>query len=435
MLIEFSTKNFRSIRERQTLSMVSDSGKELQETNLTQVLGGKLELVRSAVIYGANASGKSNLIKALQTMKTIVLSSAQSQRGVELPVTPYLFDSSVNEPTEFEVSFIVDDVRYQYGFITTSKQILEEWLIAYPKGRPQTWIERRFDLALGRYEWNSAEKLSGPQNIWQSATRSNALYLSTAVQLNSLQLQPLFDWFQSTLQVVGMEGFVGAGGLASDVTVQKYGEGETKTQLVGFLQAADFAIDDIVVERAKPYEYQYFNPRRTDLPRRMLMEQPIFSESEIISVKTIHLGPGGEQFSLGIENESDGTQKFFALAGPWLDALQHGTVLVIDEMNNNLHPNLVRFLVQTIHNNALNLHSTQLIFTTHETSILSQEVFRRDQIWFMEKDEYNATRLYPLSDFSPRKGVENLEKNYLQGRYGALPYFREVSRSFSGEAL
>lgn len=426
MLIEFSVTNFRSIRERQTLSLVSDSGREFQQTNTVSVLEDKLDLLRSAAIYGANAAGKSNLIKALQAMKNIILASAQGQRGLDLPITPYLFDEHVTQPTEFEVSIVVQQIRYQYGFIATRRQILEEWLIAYPKGRPQAWIDRRFVPEKERYQWENSEKLSGPQHIWQSATRPNALFLSTAIQLNSLQLQPIFDWFQSTLQIITTDR------LSVDATIRTYGEGEAKAKLVRFLQAADFAINDVIVERSKPYEYSYFTSRRVEPSIRMLAEQPLQQTEEIYSVKTLHRGTSGELFPLAIEEESEGTQKFFALAGPWLNAIQQGNVVVVDEMNEHLHPNLVRFLVQTIHNPALHEQPTQLIFTTHETSILSQDVFRRDQIWFTEKDEFNATRLYPLSDFSPRKGVENLEKNYLQGRYGALPYFREITTAFDG---
>lgn len=425
MLIEFCVKNFRSLRESQTLSMVAGSGKELQQTNLIPILDGKLDLLRSAAIYGANASGKSNLIKALETMKNIVLTSAQGQRGVDLPITPYLFDLNAEQPTEFEVSILVEGIRYQYGFVATRKQILEEWLIAYPKGRPQRWIDRHYNAENQIYEWDSAEKLSGPQHVWQSATRSNALFLSTAIQLNSTQLQPVFDWFQKRLQIIGVEK------LSADFTVRNYGQEDTKQQLVRFLQAADFAIDDILVEHSKPYEYTYFTSRPIDPHLRMIGERPQAHADETVSVKAVHRGPSGELYPLRIEEESDGTQKFFALAGTWLDALQQGNVLVVDEMNENLHPNLVKFLVQSVHNNAPNSSEMQLIFTTHETSLLTQELFRRDQIWFTEKDEFNATRLYPLSDFSPRKGVENLEKNYLQGRYGALPYFRKIDEIFA----
>ena len=149
---------------------------------------------------------------------------------------------------------------------------------------------------------------------------------------------------------------------------------------------------------------------------------------ERIDLTLFHLGQDkGHLFELDFNEESDGTQRFFRLAGPWLDVLQEGRILCVDELNAHLHPLLVQYLVEMFHNQEKNPNNAQLIFTTHETSILNQELFRRDQIWFTEKDEYNATTLYPLTDFRPRKGVENLERGYLQGRYGALPYFHEIT--------
>jgi AAA15 family ATPase/GTPase len=426
MLIEFTVTNYRSIKHQQTLSMVSANSRELQNTNTTAVLEGRLDLVRTAAIYGPNASGKSNLIKALQTMIAIVLWSAQSQRGDEVPVTPYLFDRETqDQPTEFEVHFVVDDVRYQYGFAASKQQILEEWLFAFPKGRSQNWIDRKFNPQTQKYEWGNTEKLAGPKYLWQEATRLNALFLSTAIQLNSTQLQPVFDWFQSTLQVYGNAP------LTPDFTIKQVGNGEGKQQVLDFLQAADFAIADLEVERKYQYEIKY-PMRRMEMAAKLLAERPIEPEGEQFDVKTVHLGSNGERFALDLQEESDGTRKFFALTGPWLAALERGAILIVDELNDNLHPKLVKFLVQMFHDNNLNRHNAQLIFTTHETSILNQEVFRRDQVWFTEKDEFNATTLYPLSDFSPRKGVENLEKHYLQGRYGALPYFRTANMVLEG---
>lgn len=426
MLIEFAVKNFRSIKNQQTLSLVSASSNELQNTNTASVAEGRLDLVRSAAIYGANASGKSNLIKAFQTMIAIVVGSAQSQRGDEVPVMPYLFDTDTQaKPTEFEVHFVAGDVRYQYGFAASKQQVNEEWLYAFPKGRSQQWIDRTFNPQTQKYEWGSTEKLTGPKYFWQEATRPNALFLSTAIQLNSTQLQPVFDWFQSTLQVYGHAP------LTPDFTIKQASSDGGKQQVLGLLQAADFAIADLEIERRYQYEVKY-PMRRMEVSSRLVAERAFEPEGEQFDVRMVHVGNNGERFPLDMKEESDGTRKFFALAGPWLEALQKGSVLIIDELNDNLHPNLVKFLVQLFHDNQLNRHNAQLIFTTHETSLLNQDVFRRDQIWFTEKDECNATTLYPLSDFSPRKGVENLEKHYLQGRYGGLPYFRKVSELLEG---
>ncbi|MFN8489455.1 MAG: ATP-binding protein [Caldilineaceae bacterium] len=431
MLIEFSVKNFRSIKERQTLSMVSATGGELRQTNTMRILDGRLTLLRSVAIYGPNASGKTNLIRALQTMRRIVLSSAQRQRGDDIRVTPYLFDHTAQtQPCEFEVIFISDGIRYQYGFTATNKQILEEWLFAYPKGRSQTWIDRKFDQSTQKYEWGNTDKLTGTKQLWQEATRSNALFLSTAIQLNNTQLQPAFDWFKVKLKIVGLDA------LGPRFTLEQCEIAQSKQQIIDFLQAADFNIDDLEVE-SEAEDVEHLLEELPNASRERLAERLKDANNAKVKkfrVRTVHVGSNKERFTIDMNDESDGTQKFFAFAGPWLDVLEKGYVLIVDELNDNLHPKLVRFLVQMFHNPVLNQQDAQLIFTTHETSILSQDVFRRDQVWFTEKDKYNATTLYPLSDFSPRKETENLEKNYLQGRYGALPYFQDITNISEGRS-
>lgn len=406
MLIDFSVKNFKSIKERQTLSMVATKGGELRSSNIIQTLDNKLELVRTAAIYGPNASGKTNLVKALQTMQRIVVNSS-GQRGDNVGVTPYLFDKETQLlPSEFSVTFIIQNVRYEYGFITTNEQVLEEWLFAYPKGRPQAWIDRKFNNNSQEYQWGNMDKLTGTKQVWQDATRPNALFLSTAILLNNMQLQPVFDWFRFLRMV---RPFIDLSVDDHFFTFQLCQDNNFKLEVIKLLQIADFNISDLELKNEPESKREY-------------------------AVKTIHIGKEGEKHSLDIKDESSGTQKFFAYVGFWLYELKNGHILVVDELDNSLHPHLVKYMVRMFHDNTLNIKNAQLIFTTHETSILSQEIFRRDQIWFTEKDEFNATTLYPLSDFSPRKGVENLEKNYLQGRYGALPYFRNVADLFGIQA-
>lgn len=417
MLVEFTVKNFRSIKERQTLSMVSNSGKELYDSNTISILNGKQSLVRSAVIYGPNAAGKSNLIKALKTMEEIVLESAQGQRGDKLPVTPYLFDRvTATMPTEFSVIVVYDNIRYDYGFAATAERVVEEWLLAYPKGRAQSWIERKYNPTTEQYEWGNTEKLLGTRQLWQEATRSNALFLSTAIQLNNKQLQPVFDWFGTVVRFL-------RGDVSPSFSVEMANSQEGKAELIAFLQYADFAITDLKIQREKFHPDKLSRDWPDDL-RKQIAEQ--LKDAESVNVQTVHKGPDNYVAALDIDEESEGTKRVFTLAGPWLDVLKNGWILTVDELSNSLHPTLVKYLVEMFHNPKINRKNAQLIFTTHETSILSQQVFRRDQIWFVEKDEFNATVLYPLSDFSPRKGVENIENGYLQGRYGALPYVRNL---------
>ena len=410
MLIEFSVENFRSIRDQASLTLVADSGKERLTTHTIEVaVGGArpIALLRSAAIYGANASGKTNLLRALETMQRIVLRSASELDA--LPVVPFRFDTaSEAKPTTFEVQCLAGGVRYQYGFSATSEAIVDEWLYAWPQGRIQTWFERSASNV-----FKFGDKLSGEKEVWRKSTRPNALFLSTAVTLNSSQLQPLFDWFKDSLHVAGI------GGWSNSFTVECC-EGQRKEEIVGFLQQADLAVSDLrLIEEA-------FSPELISDSMPSALRDEIareLSDAKLIKPRLSHEMPEGRIVELDLAEESDGTQKVFALAGPWTEALEKGHVVVLDELHDQLHPALVRFLINLFHDPNRNRNGAQLIFSTHETSILNQEVFRRDQIWFCERNRELATTLFPLTDFRPRKGVENLERSYLAGRYGGVPCF------------
>lgn len=416
MLIEFCVANFRSIREKQTLSLVKAHGDELAATNIAKVTAvQKFELLRSAAIYGPNAGGKSNLLLAMRTMQRIVIESATRQRGDDLPVTPFrLSDSTVGAPSEFEATFIVDGVRYQYGFASTDKRIHEEWLIAYPKGRAQHWFSRLWNSTDQEYQWHLGTQLAGEKLLWKNTTRENALFLSTAVQLNSRQLQPIYDWFKTYLHTTDVDGW--APGFSASLC-----EGEEKKKILSFLKGADIDIDDILIEK-EPFDPKSLPEEMPDSVRQEIITR--FKDKHFIEINTVHKSSEGKDITFDIDDESDGTQKLFAFAGPWIDSLANGYVLFIDELNNSLHPKLVEYLVRLFHSNKTNPLNAQLIFTTHETSILNQNLFRRDQVWFCERGNDKSTTLTPLTDFKPRKGRENLEAAYLSGRYGALPYVR-----------
>jgi AAA15 family ATPase/GTPase len=313
---------------------------------------------------------------------------------------------------------VADGVRYQYGFSATPERIHEEWLFAYPNGRSQKWLGRAWDAEKETYQWEKCNALTGQKQLWQDSTRENALFLSTAVQLNSKQLQPVYDWFKKTLRLANVSGW------SPSFTASLCKDSEQSKKVLAFLQAADLDIQDVIVESEKMSAKHFPDDMPDELKTTLLAKM---QDSEVLDIKTVHRSLDGRAVSFDFRDESDGTQKFFAFAGPWLDALKNGFVLVIDELHDNLHPKMVQFLVQLFHNSETNQKNAQLVFTTHETSILNQDVFRRDQIWFCEKDDKQSTRLYPLTDFKPRKERENLEASYLAGRYGALPYLRSMS--------
>lgn len=420
MLIEFRVGNYRSFNSPQVLSLAAGSGNELQKENSFEApCYGLPRLLRSAVVYGPNAAGKSNLIRAAGFMKNMVLSSAKgSQADEPIGVTPFLHDPEGRaEPCEFEMIFIEDQVRYQYGFEVTAKRVTHEWLLAYPESRAQRWFEREYDFEAGTDKWYFGSKFKGQRKVWQEATRANALFLSTAIQLNSEQLQPVFNWFKRMV-VITQNAF-----LSPSFTVKQCEEPGGKEKILRILKTADPSIADI---EFREDEFS-LNSLPSDMPddlKEKLTEELVDKKTKKIFF--LHHGTRGDQRSaIEWSDESGGTRKLFSYAGSWLEILNNGRVLWADELETSFHPLMIRFLVKLLNNPKTNTKNAQLVFTTHNTSLLDQDLLRRDQVWFMEKDECNGTQLYPLSDFSPRKG-EALEKGYLHGRYGALPYIGEV---------
>ncbi|MDP2227733.1 MAG: ATP-binding protein [Moraxellaceae bacterium] len=422
MLIQFTAKNYRSNKDEQALSLVKGKGDELAATNcFSPDAPATVSLLRAAAIYGPNAAGKSNLMKALLAMKTLVMTSASRiQPGESLDVTPFLLDEQASaEASEFEATFVAEGVRYQYGFSALSERVTEEWLLAFPNGRPQRWFGRAWNMETQAYEWEMGSSLSGQKQLWQESTRANALFLSTAVQLNSQQLRPVYNWFSSTLKMTNVAGW------QPGFTASLCQNAGSRDRVLDFLRAADLDIQDIRVE-AEKISVKHLPDDMPDALKAKILED--MKDNDVYDVKTVHVTKSGYRVEFELDEESDGTRKIFAFAGPWIDVLKNGHVMFIDELHDNLHPKIVQFLVQLFHSTETNPKNAQLIFTTHDTSVLNQEVFRRDQIWFCEKDEAQATTLYPLTDFSPRKGRENLEAAYLAGRYGALPYLRALRK-------
>jgi AAA15 family ATPase/GTPase len=419
MLIEFRATNFRSILDTQTLSLVAGSAKELiEENSFDSGLPGFPRLLRSAVIYGANAAGKTNLLRALQYVQGMVLTSAAvSASGAHIAHTPFrLSEASKNRPSEFEVVFADNDIRYEYGFTATADRFHNEWLIAYPHGRPQRWFEREYVADKQSYKWSFGSKLKGSPRVWRDATRDNALFLSTAIQLNSEQLQPVFAWFQKKLVVVASW----AAQLNAGLTYKMLDDANSKENLLRFMRAADLGISDLTLQR-EPL-----------LPGKQLAGQFVLDNvvagqiPTLLRVSSLHKSNDtGDSVAFEMQDESHGTQKLFDAAGAWLNVLNNGEVLLVDELDTSLHPLMTRFIVELFHRSSSNLKNSQLVFTTHDTSLLDPDIFRRDQVWFVEKDKESASRVYPLSEFSPRKG-EALERGYLKGRYGALPFIGEL---------
>ena len=414
MLVEFSVANFKSIKDEARLSLVASPRKERRETNVATLKPNEgvrpIPLLRSAAIYGANAAGKTNLLRALQVMQRMV-TRPTGDLG-ELPVTPFRFDPDCEaRPTTFEVMCFAGGVRYQYGFSATGRAVVKEWLYAWPRGRVQVWFERD-GTETGEDGFRFGDKLSGDKEVWRRATRPDALFLSTAVSLNSDRLRPVFDWFAKNLHTARIGGWV------NNFSMECCSD-HRKGEIIEFLHAADLAISDLRIIEKDFSPNMILGDMPSELKEKMKKD---LAGVKVANLRLRHDTGNGKPVELDLEEESDGTQKVFALSGPWLDTLENGHVIVFDELHDNLHPALVRFLVERFHDPRLNTKGAQLVFSTHDTSILTQDVFRRDQLWFCERNARQETRLFPLTDFRPHKGLENLERSYLAGRYGALPY-------------
>ena len=423
MFIEFNVTNYRSIRGTQTISMAASKYyNELDEMNcFDSGIAGLPKMLRSAVIYGPNAAGKSNLFRALHFMQSFVLESHSLQEGQTIKTVPFALNKrSQTEPSEFEIFFLQDNVRYQYGFAANRMRVTKEWLLAFPEGKAQRWYEREYDATADKDKWYFGSKFSGRRQLWQEATRKNALFLSTAIQLNNEQLKPVFSWFQNKLVTI-LPGTP----INLKFSIDQCASEEGTLRIMDFMNSADIGISGIEVKKIPipPMKSEMLPP---DMPQpikeKILLEM---QGKELPDIQFLHKMDTGESVPFRFSDESDGTKRLFAFAGPWLDVLAKGRILFVDELGTSLHPLMVRFLLGLIQNQEINRYNAQLIFTTHDISVLDTDILRRDQIWFVEKDPKQASRLYPLSDFKPRQG-EALERGYLKGRYGALPFIGEL---------
>ncbi|MBI3921326.1 MAG: ATP-binding protein [Armatimonadetes bacterium] len=417
MLIEFRVRNYRSFKDEQVLSFVASSGSELEQNTFSaEAVGKKMRVLKSAAVYGPNAAGKSNLIKALRYMKKFVLESAEEgQAGKPTGADPYRLDPQrAREPSRFELTFVSDGGRYQYGFAADSQRVHEEWLTAYPKGQPQMWFERSVDI---EGEYNFGPSLKGERAKLTKLTRENCLFLSIGAKFANKQLTEVYSWFRESLQYIDPRTDI-SGFTAHLIHENK----EFADAIHGLLKDADMGIRGVEVNKRAWSEAELPDDMPSELKRKIADE---LKDQYFYVIRTLHTATEGQKLiSFSLDDESDGTQRYFALIGPWLDVLKNGRVLCIDELDTSLHPLLSRTLIALFHHAEINTRGAQLLFTTHDTTLLDNSLFRRDQIWFTEKDEAGASHLYPLLDFRPRKD-ESLQKGYLAGRYGALPFLGE----------
>ncbi|OGP59148.1 MAG: hypothetical protein A2V67_07565 [Deltaproteobacteria bacterium RBG_13_61_14] len=448
MLIEFSVENFLSFKERATLSMVAAKDNALPPNFIRSAQGTNLNLLKSAVVYGANASGKSNLIDAIRFMRNFLRTSTQNQQGdTPIKITPFKLDAAmVSKPSTFDITFLWRGVRYNYGFSADSQYIHREWLFSYEKKKGRMLFERTQKTKKSEPQFRFSSYWEGERKRLAKRARSQALFLSVAAQFNNKLADNVMSWFQEWLKFISWNPAEGSDFFKTCRLIQR--EAGKKEEIIDFLKQADLGIRDFIVEKVPighlkvksklPGKYKKvmkdfdravkaLDKTLTNVLKEISKKGSEPYELSKNNVITVHEGKdkSGHFMNIPFEftEESDGTQKFFSLSGLWLDALEKGATLVVDELDVRLHSLLTKWLIQTFHKEELNQKGAQLIFTTHDASLLDKALFRRDQIWLTEKESDGATSLYSIWDFKegkPRK-EENLQKGYLAGRFGAIP--------------
>ena len=382
MLIQFSVENFMSIKNKAVLNLSASETDNEHPGNYAEI--NKARCLRTALIYGANASGKSCLMKALASAILMIRSSQAMQVGQPISlITPFMLDKvSPTKPTAFEFIFFSNGVRYLYGFSATKEKIVDEYLYVYGSAKKSMVFERINTI---NYEYTKANTVEF--KAYEEKNTANKLLLATATAWNCKKTYDPYMWFATGIDIVTPDADINK--LYAFNVLPQIDSPEIREFILRLLKNADISIEN--------YGYQ--------------------PNSKILI--TEHTNPNNERYSLLFNNESLGTQNLFVLSPLLYDALKNGKTLMIDEMSS-LHTLLVQYIVSLFNDPTVNVNNAQLVFVTHDTNLLDLSVFRRDQIYFIEKNDFGESDLFSLDNFSVRKN-EKVRVAYLLGRYGAIP--------------
>ena len=411
MLLQFNVSNFMSIKEEVTLTAFANASKE-HEKNL--LICGKDRVLPTLAIYGANAAGKSNIFKALARAIMMVRLSNNLQINSPTGFEPFLFDdNSRNGKTKMDFLFYHNGKKFEYGFTADSKYIYEEYLYEYKSSKPTMIFERS---NIKDYKFTSAYKELAQ---YKGKNTSNKLFMCTATAWNCEATKDAFLWFSESIDTYNRFSFDDTNQLLSYLDIHQ-DNSEIKDFMLSLLKHAEINIQDYV------FESQILENPTIQLPPGIQIDKTLFSTMKQFRLETIHQieSDNGnlKSYRLNFDHESDGTMRLFAYGPIIMDALKKGRTIVIDEIDNSLHTNLSRYLIELFNDPNINRNGAQLIFNSHDVNLLDLDLFRRDQIYFVEKNNKTGiTDLYSLADYSPRKN-ENIQKGYIQGRYGAIPF-------------
>lgn len=434
MLLQFSFSNFRTFRGLQTLNLVAGNrDKTLPENCITPSLPGLtgklLRWNKGAAIYGANASGKTTVLEALSALADMVKLSAKLTDPKEpiAQIDPFALDpAAAAEPTAFVVSFIQDGVRYEYRVAATRERIQHESLRSFPSVQEEEWFTRDWSEEAGGHVFGPEKPKTFKRDpLLEKRTLPNALHLSKLISENDKQVEPVFRWFKDRLRFLDLSARSRFG---DGFSMRQFAESTPlKERILALLRHADIGVTGASVREEPRDEAEL----QTILKLIPADKQEEFRKAKWLQAELLHRGPGGVSLPLNWEVESAGTHRLFALAGPWLDVLQKGYIVCIDELETSMHPLMVRELLRLFFSDKENANRAQILFTTHNPLLLDPTLIRRDQVWFTDKDDEGAAHIYPLTDYEPRQG-ESLVRGYLAGRYGAVPFV--PSGLLNGEA-
>lgn len=417
MLIQFSVTNFLSFRDETVLSLSTNKDNSHSEN----LLSFKNEhILPSVAIYGANAAGKSNLHKALTAAIIMIRNSNNLQVDQPLMVTPFLLDSKSRfDKTKFDFIYTYNDVKYEYGFVLDSNQVWEEYLYEYKSSKPSLIFERS---EINKYKFTTKTKSQLSQIVDKNT--SNKLFLATATSWNSDLTRDAYMWFATMIDTYDSQNLEDLMYTEFD-RHQNNNDSSLNTFMLHLLKKADINISNFNYESIKrevnqlPFELP---PELQGLMNPIPSAKKVLEQRRIVTSHQVVENGEKKEYPLNYFDESNGTKRLFTYGPVLKNALENGRTIIIDEIDNALHPAMTKSLIEMFQNPNINKNNAQLIFNTHEISLLDLNLFRRDQIYFVEKNnKTGVSDLYSLDEFSPRKS-ENIQKGYLQGRYGAMPF-------------
>lgn len=400
MILEFSVTNYKSFKDKTTFSMVADDSDKTQEQNCFEM--DKTTLLKSAVIYGANASGKSNFMEAFRTMAEIILKSATyfsvSDKSINTQYFPFEFDElSIFEPTVFELYFFIDGIKYHYSFSYNENEIVDEFLYYYPNSKQSLLFKRNYD------DYDFGTQLKGEKNLVKNVTDKPQLFLSNGANNKMVQLMTIFEYFDSSFNPVPFLDKNIDTNITNAIAKSLYEKDGfiNYNSFINLLTSLDTGITKFEIEKIKTLKGDY-----------KIITYHQFKHKD---------GTVTEQ-KFQLERESVGTQKLFVIIGLLLYALENGISTMIDEFERSLHPQISKFLLSLFNNKDINKNGAQLIISTHDTELLSKENnLRRDQIWLVEKDEFGVSDLFSLTDVEGVRKDIPFDKWYLSNRFGGVP--------------